>query len=78
MRNGDVLRDIRNHLDAILDVLVQQIGTQLRIENAAGKKTSVRIRRIGTKAMNRYATIRRLRRLQSSRLLHQPMKRTRR
>src|SRR6266446_6398422 len=42
------------------------------------RKTSVRIRRIGTKAINRYATIRRLRRLQSRRLLHQPMKRTRR
>ena len=38
VRDSDVLRDILNHLDALLDVLVQQVGAKLGIENAPGKK----------------------------------------
>src|SRR5882724_4813918 len=38
MRNRDVLRDISNHIDALLDVLVEQVGAELGIEDAAGKK----------------------------------------
>ena len=38
MRKRDVLRDIRNHIDPLLDVFVEQIGAELGIEDAAGKK----------------------------------------
>src|SRR6266404_3121122 len=38
MRHRDVLRDIRNHIDALLDVLVEQVGPELGIENPASKK----------------------------------------
>src|SRR5438270_11522 len=41
----------------------------------AASTTRITMERIGTTAMKRYATISRFRRLQSSLLLHQPMKR---
>ena len=38
MPDRDVLREIRNHFDALLDIFMQQIGAQLGIENTGGKK----------------------------------------
>src|SRR6266481_4742795 len=37
MRDGDVFRDIRDHVYALMDVLVQQVSTQLGIENTGRK-----------------------------------------
>ncbi len=36
--DGNVLRDIRDHLNSLLDVLVQKIRAQLGIQNAARQK----------------------------------------
>ena len=36
--DGNVLRDIRNHIDAVLDIFMQNIGAELRIEYASSKK----------------------------------------
>src|SRR5712692_4249608 len=38
MRGGDVRRDIRNHIRALLDILMQKIGAQLGIQDSAGQK----------------------------------------
>src|SRR6202521_2837663 len=38
MRDGNVFRDVRDHFNALLDVLVQKIGAQLRIQNTARQK----------------------------------------
>ena len=36
--DGNVFRDIRNHIDAVLDIFMQNIGAELRIEYASSKK----------------------------------------
>ena len=36
--DGNVFRDIRNHIDAVLDIFMQKIGAELRIEYASSKK----------------------------------------
>src|SRR5258706_86156 len=38
MPDRDVLREIRNHFDALLDIFMQQIGAQLGIKNTGGEK----------------------------------------
>ena len=38
MRNGDVLGDIRYHCNALLNILVQEIGAQLGVQNTAGQQ----------------------------------------
>ncbi len=38
VRDRDVLRDVRDHFDAVLNVLVQEVGAKLRIQNAPGDK----------------------------------------
>jgi len=52
MRDGDVFRDIREHFDAPVNIFVQQVGTQLGIENARRQHCSVTIDRMGTAAIN--------------------------
>jgi len=37
MRNGDYARDIRQHVYPLMDILVQQISSQLGIEYASRK-----------------------------------------
>ena len=37
VRDGDMLGDIRDHLDALMEIFVEQVGTQLRIKNPGGK-----------------------------------------
>ena len=38
MPDRDVLREIRYHLDALLDIFMQQIGAELGIENTGGEQ----------------------------------------
>ena len=38
MCDGNVLGDIRDHCNALLDILVQEIGAQLGIQNSARQK----------------------------------------
>jgi len=51
MCNGNVLGDIRDHCNALLDVLVQKIRANWEYRIRPARKTSVTVNKIGTKAM---------------------------
>ena len=78
MRRRNILGHIRQWFDAAVHILVKKIAAQLRIKNLASKHRQSQDQQIGTTAINKYATIRRFRKLQSSRDRHHPIKRNNR